>query len=652
MENVLERLRGGQIELSNELVHLLLLCNDHLRELLVVGESDESAAMLDLPAGASLLSELKRYQQADAPAPTEGTASKAVGTQSHADIFRTGFDPLSFVTYLQRLGSIVRVQTVWRERPPLAVLDVTECFFGLELTLESVEDESRIRETFEFVEDESFISILPPHATLQEYRATAQKLNALYGESFEDQIKRWLAGGVLTPSEADAVRAEPQTATASEASSPTAHVASTASANATAGDIKKMAASAPDRRPLSRNEGQYVRIEASKLDRLINRVGELVIAASGTTILAQQRKDVEFLESVAVINSLVENIRDDALTLRMVPVGDIFSRFPRLVHETSQLLGKSIRLEIKGADTEIDKSMVEKLSDPLMHIVRNALDHGLETSAVRLATGKPETGTVTLNAYHDAGAVVVEIRDAGGGINRDKVLAKAIQRGLVAEDRAMSDQEILQLIFLPGFSTAEAVSDLSGRGVGMDVVKRNIEALRGVVEIQSKMGEGTVFRLRLPLTLAIIDGFRVEVNDATLVMPLDMMIECVDLPADAMQQRTRQVNVRDEWLPFVSLREMFGLPPATQNEYIVIVHFGENRAGIVVDRLLGEVQAVIKPLGEIFKSLHGISGSTILGNGRPALVLDIPQLIQHALRLERRQVRAATDPSFFEVPSR
>jgi len=353
---------------------------------------------------------------------------------------------------------------------------------------------------------------------------------------------------------------------------------------------------------------------------------------------------LELAESVAGINALVENIRDDALTLRMVPVGDIFSRFPRMVRETAQQLGKDIKLEIKGAETEIDKSMVETLADPLMHIVRNALDHGMESPATRLQRGKSQTGTVMLGAYHDAGAVVVEIRDDGAGIDCDRILAKARERALVPEGRLLSDQETLQLIFLPGFSTAAAVSDLSGRGVGMDVVKRSVESLRGVVEIESQLGEGTTFRLRLPLTLAIIDGFRVEVHDATLVMPLDMMFECVDMPAETQGQHARQINVRGDWLPYISLRDMFGMPGATGPEFVVIVQFGSSRAGIVVDKLLGEVQAVIKPMGEIFKSLHCISGSTILGNGRPALVLDIPQLIQHAWRSERRQTHRQNAP--------
>lgn len=658
MENVLERLRGGHIPLSDALVSLLLRCNDHLRTCLDIGETGETAATQDTPEGTELLAQLKHYQQEApeptddaAPAPEPASAPVAPGARAqnahwqlslrfHAGIFRAGFDPLAFVTYLQRLGTLHGIETVWRPRPSLAELDPTECFFGLDLALESAEDASRIRDAFEFVREDSLIGILPPHAPLHDFHALAQTLHERCAETIEAQLARWLARAALTPAQADAVRHGPPFGTPPPPPPPEA-----AAGEPPAEDpLDTSAPSGAGHRHPVRGESPYMRIEAAKLDRLINRVGELVIAAAGTTLLTQQRQDAELLESIAAINALVENIRDDALTLRMVPVGDVFGRFPRLVRETAQLLGKSIKLEIKGADTEIDKSMVEKLADPLMHIVRNALDHGLEPGEARVRAGKPETGTVTLNAYHDAGTVVIEIRDDGGGIPRDKVLAQAVQRGLAPEGRALSDQETLQLILLPGFSTAEAVSDLSGRGVGMDVVKRSIEALRGVVEMQSHAGEGTVFRLRLPLTLAIIDGFQVEVDHAMLVMPLDMMIECVDMPAGSMQQHARQVNVRGAWLPFVSLRELFGLPAATGNEFVVIVHFGENRAGIVVDRLLGEVQAVIKPLGDIFQSLRGISGSTILGNGRPALVLDIPQLIQQALRREQRQVRAVTGP--------
>ncbi|OQS48882.1 chemotaxis protein CheA [Chromobacterium violaceum] len=644
MENVLERLRSGQVALSDDLITLLLACNDHLRRLLDASAVSDEMAQRDLPEGEPLLAGLRRYQEGGASAgPAEAAGDAPVVAEAgggdvetgspywqlslrfHPDTFRHGFDPLSFVRYLGGFGTLRDVTPVWRSWPPPQLLDVTECFIGFDLALETEEGRQRIADTFEFIAEDSHIGILAPYAPLADYLAEAEAL----GEPLEEQLERWLARGALTPDEAERIRNGDVTDPVEDAAPETQSAVPTAAQVPVGG--------APARS--GRGDSQYIRIEASKLDRLINRVGELVIASAGTKLIAQSRGDGELLESVAVINTLVESIRDDALTLRMVPVDEIFSRFPRMVREVSKQLNKAIQLEIKGGDTEIDKSMVEKLTDPLMHIVRNAVDHGLESAEKRRAAGKPEQGTVTLNAYHDAGSVVVEVKDDGGGINREKVLAKAIERGLVAEGRLLSDQETLQLIFLPGFSTADAVSDLSGRGVGMDVVKRNIEALRGEIEIQSQPGAGSTFRLRLPLTLAIIDGFRVEVNESALVMPLDMMIECVDMPEGAMSQRARQVNLRGDWLPFVSLRELFGLPPAAHPEYIVIVHYGEHRAGIVVDRLMGEVQAVIKPLGEIFKSLRGISGSTILGNGKPALVLDIPQLIHHACRRERRLIR-------------
>ncbi|MDF0606836.1 chemotaxis protein CheA [Neisseriaceae bacterium TC5R-5] len=643
LENVLEHLRGGELSLSEDLISLLLACNDHLRRLVEVSEGSEEAAALDLPEGQPLLARLQAYQEGAKalaveeaepywePVPLSATALSAdwqLSLRFHADLFRHGFDTLSLLRFLQTVATVRHVELVWRHWPTPPLLDATECFMGLELSLSSQESHERIVSTFDFIAEDSFIALLPPHAPLTAFLALAEQLAARGEETVAEQVGRWQQRDALTAAEAAALL-QPAAPSPGEDERLDEHLAM----------LTGIAAPPLVKGGASRSDGHYIRIEAAKLDRLINRVGELVIAASGTKLIAQTRGDAELLESVAVINTLVESIRDDALTLRMVPVDEIFSRFPRMVREVSKQLGKTIHLAIKGADTEIDKSMVEKLTDPLMHIVRNAVDHGLESAAERIAAHKPEVGTITLDAYHDAGAVVVEIKDDGRGIDRQRILTKAIERGLVAEGRLMSDQEILQLIFLPSFSTAEEVSDLSGRGVGMDVVKRNIEALRGEVEIHSQLGEGSTFRLRLPLTLAIIDGFRVEVGQSALVMPLDMMIECVDMPEEVKHKHTHQVNLRGDWLPFVSLRELFGMPPAEGQEYVVIVHYGEHRAGVVVDKLMGEVQAVIKPLGEIFKALRGISGSTILGNGKPALVLDIPQLIQHACRRERRAIR-------------
>ena len=281
--------------------------------------------------------------------------------------------------------------------------------------------------------------------------------------------------------------------------------------------------------------------------------------------------------------------------------------------------------------------MVEKIGDPLMHLVRNAMDHGLETADVREARGKPRQGRLELNSFHDSGSIVIEVRDDGGGIPREKVLKKAIDRGLVQPTQSLTDQEILNLIFEPGFSTAEQVTNLSGRGVGMDVVRRNIQSLRGTVDVISHEGEGSTFTIRLPLTLAIIDGFLVSVGKAAYVIPLDMVIECIELKGSAGDRD--YLNLRGEVLPFVRLRQMFEidgeLPP---RENIVVVQYAGQKAGIVVDALLGEFQTVIKPLSSIFRHLRGIGGSTILGSGEVALILDVQTLVQQCARIEEKEM--------------
>ncbi|MFM5114765.1 chemotaxis protein CheA [Aeromonas hydrophila] len=645
MENMLERLRSGEIALDEHLINLLLACNDQLRDLLQGAEHNPELQQTETQQILALLSQLQGHQTLPsqplimpAPAPVNQTDRRAwhLSLRFYPALYQDGFDLLAFIRYLGNLGEIRVIQPVWQEWPPLQLLDATECFLGYEIGLLSAEPAERIRSTFDFVAHASLICLLSPHQDLVQFSEQGQKLAAWRNEPLAAQLQRWVQAGALSEEEAACIaRGElaPGAASVEPALAPPIQ-----SAPAPQEAPPQQTRPAP-----LRAEGHYIRIEAAKLDRLINRVGELVIATSATTLQARMRGDAELIESVAIVNTLVEGIRDDALTLRMVPINEIFNRFPRLVHELSQQTGKEIQLQIRNADTDIDKSMVEKLTDPLMHLVRNAADHGLEEQQARLAAGKPAQGTITLNAYHDAGAVVVEVSDDGRGIDRDKILAKAHGQGLLPEGKVLSEQEIFQLLFLPGFSTASDVSDLSGRGVGLDVVKRNLEFLRGETTIDSRLGLGTTFRLRLPLTLAIIDGFRIEVDHASLVIPLDMMVECIDLPPDALRTPARQINVRGEWVPFIVLRELFALPPADEPEFVVMVDYADHRAGIVVDRLIGEVQAVIKPLGELFKSLRYVSGSTILGNGQPALILDVPQLIQLAWRREQHALRQQAD---------
>jgi two-component system chemotaxis sensor kinase CheA len=338
----------------------------------------------------------------------------------------------------------------------------------------------------------------------------------------------------------------------------------------------------------------------------------------------------------------------------MVKIGGTFARFKRVVHDVARELGKDIELAVSGEDTELDKTVVEKIGDPLMHLVRNAMDHGIDPPELRAERGKPATGTVSLNAFHDSGSIVIQVSDDGGGLNREKILAKGIERGLVEPGRVMTDAEVYALIFEPGFSTAEQVTNLSGRGVGMDVVKRNITALRGSVAIASEAGRGTTVTVRLPLTLAIINGFQVSVGKSVFVVPMDMVDECVEFTAEPGHDYT---DLRGQVLPFIRLRDLFdmaseGLAPerpgaaaagtsrAARQNIVVVKHAGQ-KFGLVVDALLGEAQTVIKPLSRMFAQVRGISGSSILGSGDVALILDVPLLMQEAQETRTHAARQA-----------
>ncbi len=322
----------------------------------------------------------------------------------------------------------------------------------------------------------------------------------------------------------------------------------------------------------------------------------------------------------------------------MVKIGATFNRFQRVVHDVARELGKDIRLQVSGEDTELDKTVVERIADPLTHLIRNALDHGIEPAEQRAANGKPTQGCVQLHAYHDAGNIVIEVSDDGGGLKRDRILAKAIERGLVEPGRNLSDNDIYGLIFEPGFSTAEQVTNLSGRGVGMDVVKRNITALRGSVGVTSSEGQGTTVSVRLPLTLAIINGFLVEVGKTVYVIPLDTIEECIEFSSVPGQDYT---DLRGQVLPFVRLRSVFGVVgSAPRRENIVVLRHAGHRIGVVVDTLLGEFQTVIKPLPQMFNQVRAISGSTILGSGDVALILDVAALFKASEARAGRQLAA------------
>ena len=532
-------------------------------------------------------------------------------------------DPFSFIRCLSSLGSIVQLVTIIDAIPSAEAMDPESCYLGFEISFSSDADKLAIDNIFNFVRSDCSIRILPPRSKVSEYQHLIQEL-----PEQEMRLGEILVlCGTLTPEELDSIlrfqselgddpkRLIGEILVEQQLVSPPVVEAALEKQK----QIKEN----------KRSEANLIRVDAEKLDELINLVGELIIAGAGTNLIARNAKMAELIESTATLSRLVEEVRDSALSLRMVPIGGTFNRFQRVVHDVSKELGKDIELVISGAETELDKTVVEKIGDPLTHLVRNSMDHGIESAELRIARGKPAKGTLKLNAYHDAGSIVIEVSDDGGGLDKEKILAKAIERGLIAEGISLSDKEIYNLIFEAGFSTADAVSNLSGRGVGMDVVRRNIQALRGSVDLDSIAGSGSTIRIRLPLTLAIIDGFMVGVGGAAYIIPLNMVVECIELKAWASDEKDGQyLNLRGEVLPYRRLRDHFNMEGDTvQRENVVVVRYGEHKAGLVVDKLMGEFQTVIKPLGKLFKGEKSIGGFTILGSGEVALIVDVPGLM-------------------------
>lgn len=644
-ESVLDRVRDKHLRFDEELTALFLQVCDHIGVLVNLAADHQQADTSVQGKGAHLLDLLRRSLggtpesiQEDATARQQAlpvghqpggntlqTDHWHISLRLGPDLLRNGMDPLAFIRYLSTLGHICNIVTLSDSLPPGAQMDPESCYLGFEIGFHSSADKATIEGVFEFIREDSQVHILGPHNKTDEYQGLVQALpqeSQRMGEIF------LIRCGIHAPQEPDDV---PQ---GSWQQTPDALV-----------PVEQQIVSVPEntdaqkKQPVKDNrsvENSLIRVDAGKLDELINLIGELIIAGAGANLAARNAGASELVEATAVLARLVEEVRDSALTLRMVQIGSTFSRFQRVVRDVAKELGKDIRLEISGGETELDKTVVERIGDPLTHLVRNAMDHGIESADVRLAQGKPAQGLLRLNAFHDAGNIVIEVADDGGGLNKARILRKATERGLVSEGQSLSDQDIFHLIFEPGFSTAEQVSNLSGRGVGMDVVKRNITALRGSVELNSVEGQGTTLRIRLPLTLAIIDGFMVGVGNASYVIPQDAVVECIELPANEGRD---YLNLRGEVLPFIRLRKQFdieGTPPRREN--VVVVQFAGQRAGLVVDRLLGEFQTVIKPMGKVFGQIDGVGGFTILGSGEVALILDVSGLIKQVIGARHQAV--------------
>ena len=654
VEDVLDRLRDGAIQVDGELIALLLRSADHMLELVeVVAGAGEALSDIAQEREAILRLGLQNYQAMQAasvlPAlldipmaqPVAGEDSVSSGywhisLRFGTDVFRNGMDPLSFLRYLNTLGDIVHVVTLADTLPALPQFDAESCHLGFEIDLDSDASRETIGEAFDFVRDDCQIHILAPHSRMEEY---LRLIDALPEEPARLGEILTRCGALTAKELEDGLRAQRErTESAGTPARPLGEILIEQRVVEPAVVQSALEKQGRQREPSqgAAAEAHFVRVNADKLDELINLVGELVIASAGANLLARSSASGPLQECTSVVSGLVEEILDGALHLRMIPIGETFNRFRRVVRDVSQELGKDIELLISGADTELDKTVVEKIGDPLMHLLRNAMDHGIESPAVRQAAGKPAKGRLQLNAFHDSGSIVLEIADDGAGLNRDRILQKAVERGLVPAASNLTDQEIYNLIFEPGFSTAEAVTNLSGRGVGMDVVKRNITLLRGTVDLDSQPGQGTIIRIRLPLTLAIINGFLVGVGQTHYVVPLEMVQECIEL--NALQRQDNYLDLRGEVLPLVRLRDHFGhTGHNVRRENVVVVRCAEQKAGLVVDDLLGEFQTVIKPLGKLFNALRGISGSTILGSGEVALILDVPSLLGELVQRETRQ---------------
>jgi two-component system chemotaxis sensor kinase CheA len=647
VETVMDAVRCGERALEEVLIATLLECRDHTAALVQAVLAADDPMALDpelLGAGDVLVARLagpgNALQPTDQPAPGDGTVEKLVARAQDADhwvialdfgadALRNGMDPLSFLRYLRSLGDIVQILTLSDRLPPASQFDPENCYLGFRILFQSEADKQTIEGVFEFAEDDCDIRILPPDSKQEHYQALLDALP-------DDQVARLgemlTRVGALTAKEVEAALSAQSAAV--DPDKPARRLGEIlVEQHSVRQPVVDQALKKQDKaKERAAQEARYIRVDSARLGHLINLVGELVIGSAAMRVMVQRHGLDDVQEVVDQVEHLVEEIRDNALQLRMVQIGDTFSRFRRVVRDASRDLGKEIELVITGGETELDKTVVEKINDPLTHLVRNAVDHGIEQPQDRIARGKPAQGTVRLNAFHDSGHIVIEIRDDGAGLDPERIRAKAEARDLIRPDQVLTREETLRLIFEPGLSTREQASSLSGRGVGMDVVRRNIEALRGTVELDSEPGKGTTVTIVLPLTLAIIDGFLVGSGSDQYVIPLAQVVECVELDdKDAIQRRGHQyVNLRGEVLPYLRLRDFFqGGADGDRRvgrESLVVVRFGHSKAGLVVDSLFGELQTVIKPLGRIFEQIEGVAGATVLGTGGIALILDVQEL--------------------------
>lgn len=620
VENLLDRVREGKVAVSPQLAELVLAAADEIKRLLAV-----EPGVIPEPSEAreALIAALEAFSLHTAQIPTaaiglielDNSASIAqerswqIVFRPGKDLFACGGNPLLLLRDLGKLGSIDVVAHT-QNVPTLEELQPGACYLGWTVSLRTAADENAIRDVFVFVEDGAELTIKPmvddTCLSEPEMRVTLPAVNA--------------------PSSYPVTQVEP-------------------SAEGRRG-LERKPAAADSGKALSKES--TVRVPSARLDRLVNLVGELVMNQSRLAQVALLAGTPDMSNPVQEMERLVAELRDDVLSIRMLPIGTIFGRFRRLVHDLSAELGKEVDLVTEGAETELDKSILDQLGEPLVHLLRNSIDHGIESADQRIELGKPRRGIIRLSAAHMGSHVVISIEDDGAGIPRAVIRAKAIDRKLIAPEATLSDRELLNLILLPGFSTAERVTNVSGRGVGMDVVKRQIDALRGSLTVASDEGIGTRIALSLPLTLAIIEGLIVQIGTDQFIIPMAAITENVELErTQRMQKNGRNVVVvRGELIPYIDLRAAFQVEgDAPEIEKVVIVHHGDDRVGLVVDRVLGTHQTVLQPLGKFLRNIEVVSGATIMGNGSVALILDIAAVVQFVGRQTQQALSHANETS-------
>jgi two-component system, chemotaxis family, sensor kinase CheA len=599
LETAFDRVRNGRLAVTPELIDLTLRAMDQIGVLL---EEDGSGAAADDPAVCEAILEGVRgliglpetapaAEESVEPSqdPETGAGSPRnwrIRFAPGPDLLRCGANPLLLLRELRSLGDL-SIRTFADAIPPLAEIDPERCYVSWEMELWTDSGQDAIRDVFIFVEDACELTITPVGIVAGE-APEARRMSEAERTARAFEEKRSPSGG---------------------------------------------------RRSYDKPESASIlRVPAGKLDRFVNLVGELVTVQARLSELAGRRDDAEVTDVSEEIDRLTSALRESSMDLRMVPIRGTFEKFRRLVHDLARDLDKDVELTIEGADTELDKTVIDQLGDPLMHLIRNSMDHGIEPAADRVDRGKSATATIHLSARHAGASVVIAVSDDGRGIDAEAVRRRAVEKGLVTEDASLSESQVFALILQPGFSTAKKVTDVSGRGVGMDVVRQRVESLRGSIEVASTPGKGTKVMLRLPLTMAIIDGLLVGVGGACFVLPLAHTLECIELTREdiARAHGRHLATVRGEIVPYIRLREHFDVRSrAPEIEQIMLVETAEGRFGFVVDQVLGNCQTVIKSLGRFYRHVQMVSGATILGNGSVALILDPERLIQEAVRADR-----------------